>query len=308
MTHDTRASDAERHRFGWWGWLGLAMMIAGGLGVIVTGWRPLRLYFTPWMWSGYLLSADALLRQRQGTSWLFPHPGRFLLLLGLSLPLWLIFEVYNLHLQNWAYVGLPDSLPLRLLGYTWSFVTIWPALFLTADLLESFGLNLEGRPLTVTLRRRRIWILAGALMAGVPLLLPAQIAAYTFAIVWVAWVPLLEPFLLDRAPVTTLLGQARAGLWTRWVSLAAGGLFCGLLWESWNMAAEARWIYIFPMFQNLKIFEMPAPGFLGFIPFAWEAASLYAFSSLILVRLFPRLRSRSWWPLPEQETFAPDRG
>ncbi len=297
MDQSPQESGRDRYPFPWWGWLGLAIMAAGGLGALLTDWRPLEFYFTPWMWSGYLLSVDALVRRLRGTSWLSPHPGRFLLLLPLSLALWLIFEAYNLHLQNWAYVGLPDSLPLRLLGYGWSFVTIWPALFLTADLLEAFGLRVTGSPLIMTPRRLRLWTLAGALMAAVPLLLPARIAAYTFAIVWVAFVPLIEPFLLDRAPVDTLLARARRGEWTRWVSLGTGGLLCGLIWESWNMVAEARWIYIFPMFQNWKIFEMPAPGFLGFIPFAWEAASLYALSLAILVRIHPRLRSTALLPL-----------
>ena len=41
------------------------------------------------------------------------------------------------------------------------------------------------------------------------------------------------------------------------------------------MLSTARWIYILPMFQNMKLFEMPLPGFLGFVPFAWEAWCMY---------------------------------
>jgi hypothetical protein len=127
----------------------------------------------------------------------------------------------------------------------------------------------------------------------------AMLAAYTFLAVWLAYVPLLEPLLLGRAPVPTLLEQAGRGEWTRWVSLGAGGLLCGLLWEGWNMAASARWIYIFPLFQDLKLFEMPLPGFLGFILFAWEASTLYALSTFLLVRLFPRLKSPAWLAVPD---------
>jgi hypothetical protein len=50
---------------------------------------------------------------------------------------------------------------------------------------------------------------------------------------------------------------------------------CGWLWEFWNYWAAAKWLYIFPMFQGWKIFEMPAPGFLGFPPFALECFTMY---------------------------------
>jgi predicted flap endonuclease-1-like 5' DNA nuclease len=43
-----------------------------------------------------------------------------------------------------------------------------------------------------------------------------------------------------------------------------------LLWESLNIGARAKWIYTVPFLENLKLFEMPVPGFLGFPPFAVE--------------------------------------
>ena len=281
-----------------WGYVGLGIMVAGGLGAALSdGWL-LHVYFTPWMWSGYILFIDALLRRLRGASWLYPHPGRLLILLPISLLLWLLFEAYNLHLRNWAYVGLPASHWLQGFGYVWSFATIWPALFLTADLLEALGLRLRGRPLAVGPRLRIVATVSGLLLAVIPLLLPAHLAAYTFVAVWLAYVPLIEPVLVGRAPVPTLLQQANRGEWTRWLSLGLGGLLCGLLWESWNMVSTARWIYIFPLFQDLKLFEMPLPGYLGFIPFAWEASSLYALIALILVRLFPRMPASAWFARP----------
>ena len=39
---------------------------------------------------------------------------------ALSIPLWLIFEAYNLRLKNWEYVGVPLPWPLAYLGYGWS--------------------------------------------------------------------------------------------------------------------------------------------------------------------------------------------
>ena len=60
-------------------------------------------------------------------------------------------------------------------------------------------------------------------------------------------------------------------------SLLAAGAVCGILWEFWNYWAFAKWIYIFPILQSWKIFEMPAPGFLGFPPFALETYLMYCF-------------------------------
>jgi hypothetical protein len=67
----------------------------------------------------------------------------------------------------------------------------------------------------------------------------------------------------------------------------AAGLLCGMLWEFWNYWAATKWIYTVPFFDRFKIFEMTAPGFLGFIPFALEC---YAMSSLVYL-----CRSRRGW-------------
>jgi hypothetical protein len=254
------------------------LILAAGFGAnLLTESLFFHTFFTPWMWTGYLLLADALVARLTGRSWLTPEPRRFLGLLPISCMLWLIFEGYNLHLRNWQYIGLPAGSLAETIGYLWSFATIWPALFITADLLEAFGLKARGRPLTITPGRLRIWFRIGLVAAIGPLLLPGHLATYTFAIVWVAFVFLLEPLIYRWPEVPSLLREAGEGVWTRWISLGLGGLLCGFIWESLNALSTARWVYIFPLFQNWKLFEMPLPGFLGFIPFAWEASAMYAF-------------------------------
>ena len=53
-----------------------------------------------------------------------------------SVPLWIIFEEYNKHtLPNWHYIGLPETLLVRYVGYVWAFATIWPAILITAELV-----------------------------------------------------------------------------------------------------------------------------------------------------------------------------
>ena len=71
--------------------------------------------------------------------------------------------------------------------------------------------------------------------------------------------------------------------------MLAAGWVCGIFWEFWNFWAEARWIYIFPIFQDWKLFAMPLPGFLGFPPFAVECFVLFAFFAPLLNVISKRL-------------------
>ena len=60
-----------------------------------------------------------------------------------------------------------------------------------------------------------------------------------------------------------------------------------MLWEFWNYWARAKWHYTVPIMENLKIFEMPVPGYLGFPAFALECFTMYVFVRAMLVRLRP---------------------
>jgi hypothetical protein len=48
------------------------------------------------------------------------------------------------------------------------------------------------------------------------------------------------------------------------------GAIAGILWEFWNFWSVSKWIYTVPIFGDIKIFEMPIIGYLGFLPFAVE--------------------------------------
>jgi len=54
-------------------------------------------------------------------------------------------------------------------------------------------------------------------------------------------------------------------------------VLCGVLWEFWNYWSRAKWHYTVPIMENLKIFEMPVPGYLGFPAFAFECFTMYVF-------------------------------
>jgi len=73
-------------------------------------------------------------------------------------------------------------------------------------------------------------------------------------------------------------------------SLFVSGWVCGWLWEFWNYWAAARWQYTFPIFQSWKIFAMPAPGYLGFLPFALECSVMVVFARWLIEKLARSLR------------------
>jgi hypothetical protein len=106
---------------------------------------------------------------------------------------------------------------------------------------------------------------------------------------WVGFFFLLEPvnYWLG-AP--SILGDLENGRRSRFYSLLLSGFVCGWLWEFWNYWAAAKWHYVFPMFQHWKIFEMPAPGYLGFLPFALECFVMYITAAWVL-RVMPPARS-----------------
>ena len=74
------------------------------------------------------------------------------------------------------------------------------------------------------------------------------------------------------------------GNWSSTLQLFMAGAICGLLWEFWNMWAYTKWIYVFPLGQSLKYFEMPLAGFLGFLPFALEYFSMFHFIASFFTR------------------------
>ncbi len=259
-----------------YGWAGLvALVVAEGL--MFRAVEPVATYFTPIAWTCYILVADAAVLAISGHSRLHDAPRRLALVALLSIPLWLIFEAYNLRLENWTYVGVPPG-AAGIFGYGWSFATIMPGIFETADLVEAFGWFRPTRPVVLSSAAERGVALLGLVCLVLPLVLPRHTAAYLFALVWIGFVFLLDPINHHRR-LPSLLGDLAAGRPGRLYSLLISGWVCGWLWEFWNYWAAAKWHYIFPLAQQWKIFEMPAPGYLGFLPFALECFALYVTAS-----------------------------
>ncbi|MGH9328753.1 MAG: hypothetical protein ACRD2B_18960 [Terriglobia bacterium] len=273
-----RYAQAERRQsLSWAGWAGAAVILAAEV-LLGFGVRWAAIYFTPLAWTGYLLVTDSLVASLQGTSLFRRSPRGFFALAAWSVPLWVIFEIYNLRLKNWTYVGLPANVWARDAGYVWSFSTIWPAIFETAELAWALGFFRSIPKPRASLSATTTWGIgiAGALCVTVPLLLPSHVGSYLFGLVWIGFALLLDP-LNARWKGRSLLREWKDGRVATLKCFIFSGIFCGFLWEFWNYWAHARWVYIFPILQRTKIFEMPAPGFLGFPPFAVECLVMYEF-------------------------------
>ena len=272
----------RRFPFPFHGWMGIASLIAAEY-LMFRGVEPIATYFTPIAWSSYILIADAAVFSVSGRSRLQKAPPAFLRMAALSIPLWLIFEAYNLRLRNWTYVGVPDFWPWGLLGYAWSFATITPAIFVTADFVQALLPFREQSPWKISSRAEKSIIAAGIACLALPLLLPQHVGGYLFGLVWLGFVFL--DAINHQMGYPSFIGDLREGLRSRFYAFIVSGWICGWLWEFWNFWAAAKWHYIFPIFQHQKIFEMPALGYLGFLPFALDCFAMYVAANGLIARL-----------------------
>lgn len=260
------------------GYLGVAIMVAAQI-LMFAKIEPVYTWFTAIQWTGYVLLLDAILTRRRGESFIFDRTREFLFLLFVSNVCWFLFEAYNLHLRNWEYHNLPANMAWRLTGFFWAFATIFPGILLTSEVLDELGFFKKASfsPVRVPRWVHQLLLVSGALFCLVPVLVPAAIAKYLFAFVWIGYVFLLDP-INYRLGMPSLLRELEKGSLQKLLSLFLAGLICGILWEFWNYWAKAKWVYTVPYLNRPKIFEMPLYGFLGFLPFAAECFVMWQFA------------------------------
>jgi hypothetical protein len=120
-----------------------------------------------------------------------------------------------------------------------------------------------------------------------PFVVNDMVAPYMAAPVWLGFIFLLDP-INARLGAESLTADFAARRYERFVNLLAAGLVCGVLWEFLNYWAAAKWHYTVPIMENLKLFEMPLPGYLGFPAFALECFTMYVFLRAVTLPLLPR--------------------
>ncbi len=269
----------------------LAMLLAGPLllvATLVAARRSLavdELRF-PLAWAAVLITLDGAGRLRHGRSalpavadWIWAGAG--------SLLFWDLFEIVNLRLRNWWYVGVSPELVQRSIFAALSFATVLPAVRLGEAVLRARS---EGPRATggADPRSASRPLLVGAILLALALAFPR----YAFGLAWLFLWPVCEglvAWLPSAGAAPTPLQSARAGDRARVPRLLALGLLLGLVWESLNAGCVRGWVYTVPFFERPKLFEMPLPGYLGYLPFALECAAGLA----LLDRLAQRLSRRT---------------
>src|SRR2546428_581408 len=236
--------------------------------------EPIPTWYYHLAWWSYIVAADDLNRRRSGRSLLRDRPRRLLWLAGVSVLFWTLFEAINLRLGNWYYVMDHPARATRWAGGILAFATVLPGVVETLALVENLGVLRRMRVARVRWTRVKegACLALGAACFALPLLWPDLF----FPLTWGSFVFLLEPWNRRHAR-RSFLRDLEAGEAGPFCRTLAAGLGCGVLWETWNFWARTKWIYTVPVFEELKLFEMPLLGFLGFPPFAVECLVVLRF-------------------------------
>jgi hypothetical protein len=230
----------------------------------------------PLCWWSLVLALWGAVRLRHGEAAL-PRPRELSLLAAGSVLFWDLFELLNLRLRDWWYVGVPKGAAAGLVFSAASFATVLPAVRLGELLLRPRSAKVFAHPAAAADPARAARLFgAGALLLLLALLFP-EVA---FPVAWVFLWPLCEGALClipggpdePRGPLEAWRQGDRA-LALRLFALA---LPIGLLWEALNWGCARGWVYTVPGFEGAKIFEMPAPGYLGYFPFLLESGAAIA--------------------------------
>jgi hypothetical protein len=281
-----------------YGWAGLLLLVTSEICLFLRI-EPFHSWFYSFAWWSYILLADNLLFCLEGRSLLTTRRQELKTMLPLSVFIWLVFEAYNLSLDNWGYEGVPAQMWLRWPGYTLAFATVLPGVFTTSDLAGRlmFGrIEGPGPSESESLSRapdsspRTSLLAAGAALSVAPIFWPR----FFFPTVWLGPIFLLDP-LLEKLGLQSLSCSIASGKRRRIWSLLVGGLLCGGMWEFWNFWAPSKWVYSVPFFGDWRIFEMPALGFFGFPPFAVECWILYHLLRTLLERKAPMPARAVMW-------------
>ncbi len=246
-----------------WVSLPLLLLVAAVAGLVL-GVEPVPSFFFQCLWWPFILLVDGINRRR-GRSLI--RGRRFLWLCFASVVFWTLFEAINLRLGNWYYVMSPAGRLTRWVAAAVAFATVLPGTLVVLAWVEGHGWlgRVKVAPLGFSPAKERACLALGSACLVLPLLWPDLF----FPLTWGSFAFLIEPWNRRHAESSFLrdLERGEAGPFCQ---ALLTGLLCGLVWESGNFWARTRWIYTVPGFEDLKLFEMPLLGFLGFPPFAVE--------------------------------------
>ncbi|MEM5793957.1 MAG: hypothetical protein QXS48_03160 [Candidatus Aenigmatarchaeota archaeon] len=239
--------------------------------------KPFVYWFTPLVWLGYILFVDSVVFMLKGSSLITRKRLKLAFIFLISLFFWLIFEFYNIFLGGWYYKNLPESTVEKLaMGYL-SFSTIVPAVFETSELIQTafFKENIKIKArIKYNKNLTRILILTGIAFMILPFFFSSPIM---WVFVWSGFILIIDPILYMLKNKKSIIAQLEEKRYGKIISLFVAGYICGFLWEFWNYWAYTKWYYTVPILEEIKIFEIPAVGFLAYGFFALELYVMYNF-------------------------------
>ena len=266
-------------KFPKWGLLGLGLM-AVSWGVawnIITTPQSVRMWtFTP-LWLGFIIFLNALTQWRLGSCLMLRRPLAFMLLFFLSSLFWWYFEFMNRFVQNWYYIGVSNIGPAKYVFMaSLSFSTVLPAVLSLNELLKCTCAFEKAFDLKCHFVWQRWYAFVMLVFSISCLIFLGRFPDILFPFLWIS--PLLvicntKKMLGVKENLIDAVLDGRLGAIAR---LAVSGLVCGFFWEMWNFWSYPKWIYSIPYVAHFKIFEMPLLGYLGYLPFGLECASVAA--------------------------------
>ncbi len=261
--------------FPFYGWIGLFLIII--FWYINWSFEGLRTHWAFFfLWAGYAIFIDALVFYRKGTSLIKRNAKLFFLLFLISIPVWWIFELFNLRTENWFYDGKQyfSDIEYFLLS-SLSFSTVMPAVFGTAELVGTFNW-IKKIPFNTILKPENKILNAFILLGIVIILFIIILPKVFYPFVWVSVFLIIEP-VNHKLGNKSIFNFTATGDWKPIISLAIGGIICGFFWEMWNFYSYPKWKYYLPGVNILNIFEMPLLGYIGYFPFPLELYAIYHF-------------------------------
>jgi hypothetical protein len=261
------------YKFPHHGWIGLGLVVIfWTLNWTLPGARTQWIFFP--LWLGYCLFVDALVLHRTGTSLLNRGRRQYIGMFLISAPVWWIFELINLRLQNWHYAGGELFTPLAFWFWaTISFSTVIPAVFGSAELFASFKIikRLGNGPILPSDGRAIIIVFTTGLVMFILMMIWPSIF---FPFIWFSIYFIMEPINVWRGN-RNLAEWTQVGNWRPVLALWMGVLLTAFFWEMWNYLSYPKWVYHVPWGNCCHVFEMPLLGYGGYLPFSLELFAIY---------------------------------
>jgi hypothetical protein len=137
-----------------------------------------------------------------------------------------------------------------------------PAIYGTKELVKSFLGEIKVKPWSFN-SYSRYATFVGVITLAFTLFFPR----YCFPLAWIFSALIIDGYNYRRG-YASFMGERQHGFSENLVATLLSGLICGILWEAWNFWSISKWVYSVPIFEDIKMFEMPLPGYLGFLTFA----------------------------------------